>query len=96
MDLYVPPGFNGDDGDYEKMLEEKYFAQADLVNEPPHYRQGPIECIDAIQAALTPEEWRGFLKGQVIKYVWRTNYKGGEQDLQKAEWYLGRLLKNGD
>lgn len=53
-----------------------------------HYRQGGIECIDAIRAALTPEEFRGFCKGNVIKYVWRESHKGGDADLGKAGDYL--------
>lgn len=62
----------------------------DMVNHPPHYKQGDIECIDAIRAALTPEEFRGYLKGSVIKYVWRERHKGGDESLAKAQWYLGR------
>lgn len=62
------------------------------VNHPARYTQGAVECIDAIESALTPEEYRGFLKGQILKYTWREKHKGGEQDLQKAEWYLKRLL----
>ena len=65
----------------------------DHVNHPPHYTaNGAIECIDAIEAALTPEEFRGFCKGNVLKYLWRMNHKGGAQDLKKALWYLQRLL----
>ena len=52
------------------------------------YAHGEIECIDAIQAALTAEEFRGFCKGNVLKYVWRERYKGGNEDLRKAEDYL--------
>ena len=62
--------------------------QPDLVNSPPHYRQGGIECIDAIRAALTEEEFRGFCKGNVIKYAWRERHKGGDADLSKAGDYL--------
>lgn len=65
---------------------------ADPVNQPEHYRQGGIECIDAIEAALTPEEFRGFCKGNVLKYTWREKRKGGPESLQKAQWYLRRLL----
>lgn len=69
----------------------------DLVNSPPHYRQGGVECIDAIAAALTAEEFAGFLKGQVIKYLWRARHKGAtQQDHEKAAWYLGRLVKAGE
>ena len=64
----------------------------DNVNHPVHYTSGGVECIDAIQAALTPEEFRGFLKGNVIKYTWRERMKAGVESLQKAEWYLKRLI----
>lgn len=65
---------------------------ADMVNHPPHYTAGKMECIDAIEAMLTPEEFKGFLKGQVVKYLWRARLKGAEaQDQQKAAWYLARL-----
>lgn len=63
----------------------------DNVNHPPHYKQGDIECIDAIQAALTPEEFRGYCKGNALKYVWRERHKGGIESLQKAVWYLDRI-----
>jgi hypothetical protein len=63
----------------------------DMVNEPPHYTQGGIECIDAIRAALTPEEFRGFCKGNAIKYSWREKLKGGDEDLKKAAWYLAKV-----
>lgn len=53
-----------------------------------HYRQGEIECIDAIRAALTDEEWRGFCKGSVLQYVWREKHKGGDETLVKAQDYL--------
>lgn len=61
---------------------------SDPVNHPEHYTASSIECIDAIRAALTPEEWRGYIKGNVMKYIWREMLKGGEQDLDKAVWYL--------
>ena len=64
----------------------------DEVNNPEHYTAGGIECIDAIQAALTPEEFRGFLKGNILKYTWRERHTGGVQSLEKAEWYLKRLI----
>ena len=65
----------------------------DNVERPAHYRQGDVECIDAIKAALTPEEYRGYLKGNIIKYTWRERLKGGTESLKKAAWYLKRLLK---
>ena len=66
----------------------------DLVNTPPHYTSSSIECIDAIAAQLTPEEFRGFLKGNIAKYLWRERHKGGKQDQQKALWYLKKLVED--
>lgn len=65
---------------------------ADVVNHPPHYTQGGIECIDAIKAALTEDEFRGYCKGNALKYVWRERHKGGVESLEKAMWYLKRLV----
>ena len=65
----------------------------DMVNSPPHYNRQGIECIEAIEAALTPEEFKGYCKGNNIKYTWRENYKGKEEDFRKAAWYLNRLLE---
>lgn len=61
---------------------------SDSINHPDHYASGEIECIDAIRAALTPEEWRGYIKGNAMKYIWRERHKGGDEDLGKAIWYL--------
>ena len=68
---------------------------ADMVNHPPHYTAAVngIECIDAIRAALTPEEFRGFCKGNALKYVWRERHKGGYESLAKAAWYLAKLTE---
>lgn len=63
-----------------------------MVLNPSHYCAGDIECLDAIQAMLTPEEFRGFVKGNVVKYAWRERLKGGDQDLRKAANYLRLLL----
>jgi hypothetical protein len=66
--------------------------QSDLVNHPPHYTDGGIECIEAIEAQLTVEEYRGYLKGNIAKYVWRERHKGGTESLKKSRWYLDRLI----
>ena len=47
------------------------------VNHPKHYKSGDLECIDAIEAQMSAEEFRGFLKGNVLKYLWREKQKGG-------------------
>ena len=67
-------------------------VKEDLVNHPSHYNDGGLECIEAIEAQLTPEEYRGYLKGNVAKYVWREKHKGGIESLKKAQWYLTRLI----
>ena len=64
----------------------------DNVNHPSHYNDGGLECIEAIEAQLTPEEYRGYLKGNVAKYVWREKHKGGIESLKKAQWYLDKLV----
>ena len=65
----------------------------DVVNSPEHYRQGGIEAIDAIQASMTREEFKGYLKANCMKYLWRYRHKGKPvEDLRKAKWYLDRLL----
>jgi hypothetical protein len=64
----------------------------DKMNHPKHYCKGGIECIDAIKASMTDEAFKGFLKGNVIKYMWRYEIKNQTEDLKKARWYLNRLL----
>ena len=59
---------------------------------PAHYKKGGVECIEAIEASMTPEAFKGFLKGNCIKYLYRYENKNGLEDLKKAEWYLLRLI----
>ena len=64
----------------------------DNVLQPEHYMQGSHECIDEIRAMLSPEEFKGFLKGNVIKYRYRANLKNGKEDLEKADNYAYYLI----
>ena len=64
----------------------------DMVNNPPHYNKYGVECIEAIQSA-TGEGYEYYLQGNIIKYLWRYRYKNGVQDLEKAQWYLTRLIE---
>ncbi len=64
----------------------------DMVNSPPHYNKYGVECIEAIQSA-TGEGYEYYLQGNIIKYLWRYRYKNGVQDLEKAQWYLNKLIK---
>ena len=62
------------------------------VTHPGHYNQNPLECIDAIEGSMSTDEFAGFLKGNVLKYLWRYKHKGNPiEDLKKAEWYLAKL-----
>ena len=63
---------------------------------PSHYQQGEVECIDALRSALNKEEFEGYCRGAVIKYVWRFRHKGGAEDLKKAMVYLQWLLSSVD
>lgn len=64
----------------------------DSVDNPAHYNKGGVECIDAIRGSMSAEAFRGFLKGNVMKYVFRYEAKNGLEDLRKARWYLERLI----
>jgi len=68
----------------------------DPVNKPQHYRQGPIEAIDALESSMSAEAFEGYLKGNVMKYMWRYELKNRLQDLLKAQWYLQRLITKVD
>lgn len=77
----------------DDLVAEAASAKVDPVNHPAHYTAGGIECIDAIQAAVGPEQFKGYLRGNVLKYLWRYEHKGGVESLRKAQWYLDRLVQ---
>ena len=60
----------------------------DNVNHPKHYLKGGLECIQVIKAQLTPQQYEGYLYGNVLKYMWRWPEKNGIEDLRKAAHYL--------
>ena len=63
------------------------------IEHPLHYNCGKIECIDAIAALLSSEQLEGFVRGNVIKYIWRSPHKNNLEDLKKAKWYLDWYIK---
>lgn len=88
--------------DEEQALNEKFAREflvtgraeikADNIN-PNHYKQGKVECIDALEAAtmnLTGIE--AVCTANAIKYLWRWKEKNGVEDLKKAQWYINKLL----
>jgi len=85
------------DQDLYEFPEDMSFAQrtrtaSSKVDHPTHYTAGNIECIEAIEEQLTPEELRGYYKGNAAKYIWREQHKGSLEDIKKARWYLDRLI----
>ena len=63
----------------------------DMVNHPPHYNKGGLEAIDVIDAFV--EDKASYYQGNIIKYVLRYRNKNGVEDLEKARWYLNRLIE---
>jgi len=81
----------------DESLEEiiaRQDEEEDVVNNPDHYNTGNIECIVAIEESMSSEAYKGYLKGNCMKYLWRYGYKNKPvEDLQKAQWYLARLTQ---
>ena len=80
--------------DWDEKMDTYCDRMKDPVNKPIHYNQSGIECIDAIEAMT--EKMSGYLAPQaanVLKYMWRCEYKNGLEDIDKAIWYLNRLRK---
>lgn len=71
---------------------KKGMNKPDNINHPTHYTQGGVECIQAIRASMSADAFAGYCKGNVLKYVWRYEHKGGAEDLEKAKVYLGWLI----
>lgn len=65
---------------------------SDMVHHPGHYCNGGIECIEAIRASMTADGFANYCKGNVMKYIWRFDSKGGVQDLEKARVYLSWMI----
>lgn len=66
-------------------------TKPDMVNHPPHYNEGEVECIDAIESALGKEGFKAYLTGNIMKYLWRYRNKNGQEDIAKARWYINKL-----
>lgn len=66
----------------------------DNIN-PSHYKQGKVECIDAIESAtINKKGLEAVCTANVIKYIWRCEEKGGLEDLRKAKWYLEKMISS--
>lgn len=59
-----------------------------------HYLEMQMQPWEVMQSLLTPEEFRGFLKGNVIKYAMRQGRKGSaSEDADKARHYAEKLAE---
>lgn len=75
-------------------VEHVSIGNTDPVNSPAHYNQGGIECIEAITAMTsTMQGEAAYMAGNILKYLWRHEYKNGMEDLKKAQWYLNKLIE---
>lgn len=73
------------------------YEEQDEVNNPKHYTNGNIECIDAMQSAYGTEAVKHFCLCNAFKYLWRCEQKGNTSlDLNKAKWYIDKYLKLSD
>lgn len=68
-------------------------TEYDNVDRPVGYNSYSMETIDAMQAQMTHEQFVGWLKGNLYKYIARYQFKNGKEDLEKAQNYLGRLIR---
>ena len=63
--------------------------------DPDHYKHGGIECIDAMRSALGKEGFRHYLRGTILKYLWRLGHKDApEMEAAKIKVYAGWLVNN--
>jgi len=80
--------------DYSHDVSYENERKHNNVHSPSHYMHGKKETIDVIRDCMENDEYHGYLKGNVLKYVSRYKFKGEPlEDLQKANWYLNRLIK---
>jgi hypothetical protein len=87
---------DGDEGSCEDACEQcdGSCEESDEVNQPDHYLMGKVQCVDAIESAVVGLVGiEAFLAGNVMKYLWRHEWKDGSKDLAKCHWYLCALME---
>ena len=78
----------------EAIYEVFTSKKEDKIN-PSHYKQGKVECIDALEAAtINLSGIDAVCTANVIKYMWRWKEKNGAEDLKKAIWYIEKIINN--
>lgn len=79
---------------YKHVVKETVTIPNEGVHEPKHYKgTGGMQSIDVMKSFMSKEAYRGFLLGNVIKYVLRYRKKNGVEDLEKAQVYLRWLVE---
>jgi len=94
----TPEEWDALNGKIETLLEPaaQELRKRDMVNKPPHYTHGEIECVD-YQRQQLGTGFRFYALGQVLKYLHRFQFKGtAVEDLHKCQWYLNRLIEEYD
>jgi hypothetical protein len=74
-------------------MEIKQWTELPVSNKCPDHYNFSIQPWEYMQSIFTENEYRGYLRGNVIKYISRYPEKGGIVDLEKAKDYLEELIK---
>ncbi len=78
---------------HEKVCENTLINLNDDPINPSHYKRYRLEMIDNMQNSMTHDEFIGYLKGNIMKYISRFQDKNGLTDIKKAQWYLKKLAE---
>jgi hypothetical protein len=89
---YMRQAMKADEAGAPFKIKDELGGIPSMVDNPPHYNKAGIECIEAIRAA-TGDGYEYYLQGNIMKYLWRYRYKNGTEDLEKAQWYLSKLIE---
>lgn len=93
--------------EYENNFKDTHQSRMDIIGQngndglhyedpavnPSHYTKGNIECIAYITETLGTDGTISFCQGNVTKYLHRWKDKNGVQDLEKAQWYLNKMIE---
>lgn len=78
---------------FSGMSDKAKYVDTDSVNHPDHYSTGNYECIDVMEEVFGRDAVKDFCLCNAFKYIYRCKHKNNEEeDLEKAEWYLNRLI----
>ena len=89
---YMRQAMKADEAGAPFKIKDELGGVPSMVDNPPHYNKAGIECIEAIRAA-TGDGYEYYLQGNIMKYLWRYRYKNGTEALEKAQWYLSKLIE---